>query len=175
MATSKHYTHITFEARVSIENYVVEGRTLAYMARELGVDATSISRELKRNRRYNGRGGPAGGNGNKCARRATCKKRAICDPDCKKRCATCALQRREGRCPEYEEERCRRTRRAPFVCNGCARRHKCPPERRAYSAKADSRLVESREGLDMTSREMASWPPRSRRAWRRADHMLALI
>ena len=136
----------------------MEGRTLAYMARELGVDATSISRELKRNRRYDGRGGPAGGNGNKCAR-----------------CATCALQRREGRCPEYEEERCRRTRRAPFVCNGCARRHKCPPERRAYSAKADSRLVESREGLDMTGREMASWPPRSRRAWRRADHMLALI
>ena len=26
MATPKHYTHITFDMRVSIENYVVEGR-----------------------------------------------------------------------------------------------------------------------------------------------------
>lgn len=160
MATSRHYIHITFEMRVSIENYVAEGRTLAYMARELGLDATSISRELKRNRRYDGHGGPAGGNGNKCAHRTTCKKRAICDPDRKRRCATCAPQCREGKCPEYEKERRRRTHRAPFVCNGCAKRHKCPLERWTYSAKAaqakaDSRLVESREGLDMTGREMA--------------------
>ena len=120
MATSKHYTHITFEARVSR------------------------------------RGGPhAGLHGAR------------------------AGGRRDEHIPRAQAQpplrRPRRPRRAPFVCNGCARRHKCPPERRAYSAKADSRLVESREGLDMTGREMASWPPRSRRAWRRADHMLALI
>ena len=35
MATSKHYTHLTLEMRVSIENYVVEGGTLAHMSREL--------------------------------------------------------------------------------------------------------------------------------------------
>ena len=159
MATSKHYIHITFEMRVSIENYVIEGRTLAYMARELDVDATSISRELKRNRRYDGYSGSPTSK-NKCARRATCKKRAICDPDCKRRCATCAQKCHEGMCPEYEEGWCRRTHRAPFVCNGCAKRHKCPLERWTYSAKAaqakaDSRLVESREGLDMTGHEMA--------------------
>ena len=159
MATSKHYAHITFEMRVSIENYVIEGRTLAYMSRELGVDATSISRELKRNRRCDGYSGSPT-SGNKCVRRKTCKRRAICDPGCKKRCASCARQCREGKCPDFEEERCRRTHRAPFVCNGCAKRPTCPLERWTYSAKvaqakADSRLVESREGLDMTGREMA--------------------
>ena len=159
MATPKHYAHITFEARVAIENFVIEGRTLAYMARELDVDATSVSRELKRNRRYDGHGGSPTSK-NKCAHRETCKLRRICDPDCKKRCATCAQQCREGGCPEYEEEWCRRTHRAPFVCNGCPKRHKCPLERYTYSAKvaqakADSRLVETREGLDMTGREMA--------------------
>ena len=159
MATSKHYAHITFEMRVSIENWVVEGRTLAYMSREIGVDATSISRELKRNRRCDGHScSPA--SKNKCVRRKTCKLRAICDPDCRRRCATCGQQCHEGKCPDFELELCRRTRRAPFVCNGCGKRRECPLERWTYSAKvaqakADSRLVESREGLDMTGREMA--------------------
>ena len=158
MATAKHYNHITLEARVSIENYVVECRTLAYMSRELGIDATSISRELKRNRRCDGYSGSPT-SGNKCARRKTCKLRRICDPDCKKRCATCAQQCHEGKCPDFEEEWCKRTHKAPFVCNGCAKRPTCPLERWTYSAKvaqakADSRLAESREGLDMTGREM---------------------
>ena len=159
MATSKHYIHITFEMRVSIENYVVEGRTLAYMSRELDVDATSVSRELKRNRRCDGRSSNPSCR-NDCAKRQTCKHRRICDPDCKRRCATCAKRCREGGCADYEREWCRRTNRAPFVCNGCAKRSSCPLERFTYSAKvaqakADARLVESREGLDMTGHEMA--------------------
>lgn len=159
MATSKHYNHLTLEMRVSIENYVVEGRTLAYMSRELGVDATSISRELRRNRRCDGRSGSPTSR-NKCARRKTCGLRRICDPDCKRKCSSCGRECREGGCPDYEEEWCRRTHRAPFVCNGCAKRPTCPLERWTYSAKAaqakaDSRLVESREGLDMTGHEMA--------------------
>ena len=159
MATSKHYTHLTFEMRVSIENYVIEGRTLAYMSRELDVDATSISRELKRNRRCDGRSGNPSCR-NDCAKRKTCKLRRVCDPDCKRKCSSCGKECREGGCPGYERERCRRTHRAPFVCNGCAKRSTCPLERWTYSAKvaqakADSRLVESREGLDMTGHEMA--------------------
>lgn len=158
MATSKHYIHITFEMRVSIENYVVEGRTLAYMARELDVDATSISRELKRNRRSDGRSTNPSCR-NDCAKRKTCKLRRICDPECKRKCSSCGAECREGGCPGYERERCRRTHRAPFVCNGCAKRPTCPLERFTYSAKAaqakaDSRLVDSREGLDMTGHEM---------------------
>ena len=158
MATPKHYAHITFEMRVSIENYVVEGRTLAYMSGELDVDATSISRELKRNRRCDGHSGSPTSR-NKCAHRKTCKTRRICDPDCKKKCSSCGRQCREGRCPDYEEEWCKRTHGAPFVCNGCAKRPTCPLERWTYSAKAaqakaDSRLVESREGLDMNGHEM---------------------
>ena len=46
--TSKHYESITFEMRVSIESYVIEGRIRKFMTDELGVDATSISRELSR-------------------------------------------------------------------------------------------------------------------------------
>ena len=159
MATSKHYVHIDLEMRVSIENYVVEGRTLAYMARELGVDSTSISRELKRNRREDGRSTNPSCR-NDCAKRKTCKARGICGGGCRRKCSSCGSMCREGKCPDYEREWCRRTHRAPFVCNGCAKRPTCPLERFTYSAKvaqakADSRLVESREGLDMTGHEMA--------------------
>lgn len=159
MATSKHYSHITFEMRVSIENYVIEGRTLAYMARELDVDATSISRELKRNRRCDGRSANPSCR-NDCAHRKTCGRRRACDPECNRKCSSCGRECHEGKCPDYEREWCRRTQKAPWVCNGCAKRPACPLERWTYSAraadaKARSRLVESREGLDMTGHEMA--------------------
>lgn len=159
MATAKHFTHMTFEMRVSIENHVTEGRTMAFTARDLDIDATSISRELERNRRCDGYGGSILSK-NRCIHRKTCKERRICDPDCRKRCATCTKMCRMGSCDGYEEEWCRRTHKAPWVCNGCAERHTCPLKRFVYSAKvaqtkAGSRLVDSREGLDMTGQEMA--------------------
>lgn len=159
MPTSRHYAHITFEMRVSIENYVIEGRTLAHMARELDIDATSISRELRRNRRSDGfSANPA--LGNRCAHRKSCSARRICDPDCRRKCSACRRMCRAGGCPDWEEAACRRTSRAPWVCNGCAERARCPLERFTYSAKvaqakADARLSESRRGVDTTGREMA--------------------
>lgn len=50
MATAKHYAHLALEMRRGIENGVVGGRSLAWIAEGLGVDATSVSRELRRNR-----------------------------------------------------------------------------------------------------------------------------
>lgn len=159
MATAKHFSHFTFEMRVEIENYVIEKRSLAYMADKLGVDATSISRELKRNRRSDGfRAFNAVKN--TCIRRKSCRLSKLCNPQCKKnKCSACGAVCKKGTCELFEEEVCRRTSRAPWVCNGCEKRHKCPLERYTYSAKvaqakADSRLKESREGLDMTGHEM---------------------
>lgn len=59
MWTSKRDEHITVETN-PIENYIMEGRTLAYMARKLELGATSISRELRRSRRYKGNATPPG-------------------------------------------------------------------------------------------------------------------
>lgn len=159
MATQKHYAHITFEMRVCIENYVTERRSLAFIARELDIDATSISRELKRNRRYDGYNHSLTSR-NTCVHRNTCTLHKLCDAKCKKKCSSCTLMCHEGKCSIYEKEWCRRIHRAPFVCNGCTNRYKCPLERYTYSAKvaqskADSRLIESRIGLNMTGHDMA--------------------
>ena len=159
MATAKHYVHLTLEMRREIENGVIEGRSLAWMAEGLGVDATSISRELRRNRCAQPRN-PNQSLRNDCVHRKTCGRRRICDPGCARKCSSCARMCREGRCGDYERQWCRRTHRAPWVCNGCGRRPTCPLGQFTYSAKvaqakADERLVESRRGLDMTGREMA--------------------
>ncbi len=138
--------------RRGIENGAVEGRSLAWIAEGLGVDATSVSRELRRNRRAQPRS-PSQSPENGRMHRKTCGRRRTCDPGCARMC-------REGRCGDYERQWCRRTHRAPWVCNGCGRRPTCPLGQFTYSArvaqaKADERLVESRRGPDMTGHEMA--------------------
>lgn len=50
MATAKHCVHLTLEMRREIENGVVEGRRLTWMAERFDVCTTSISRELRCNR-----------------------------------------------------------------------------------------------------------------------------
>jgi IS30 family transposase len=81
MATARHYARLTLEMRREIENGVIEGRSLAWMAEGLGVDATSVSRELWRNRCAHPRN-PNQSPGSGCAHRRTCGRRRTCDPGC---------------------------------------------------------------------------------------------
>lgn len=110
MATAKHYAHLTLEMRRGIENGVVEGRSLAWIAEGPGADATSVSRELRRNRCAQPRN-PNQSPGNDCAHRKTCGRRRTCDPDCARKCSSCARMCCEGRCGDYERQWCRRTHR----------------------------------------------------------------
>lgn len=55
---------------------------------------------------------------------------------------------------------CKKTNRYPYVCDGCNLRYSCGNQRFTYDPKkaqsqADSRLVESREGINMTEDEFA--------------------
>lgn len=143
MPTSRRYAHLTFEARITIENRVAEGRSMAQIAAELDMDATTVSRELGRNRRSDGFSANPGLK-NRCVHGRTCGRRRVCDPDCPRKCSSCGRLCRPGGCPDWEEDSCRRTFRAPWVCNGCPGR---PLERLTYSAKvaqakADARLVD---------------------------------
>lgn len=156
-ARQKAYTHITYDMRVFIERCVIEGKPLSFIASQLGIDATSISRELKRNRRCDGKIYSASTR-NTCANRRHCSVKNLCSPTCTKRCSSCARFCNASRCKGYEEQRCATTGRAPWVCNGCNQKTTCPLERWAYSAraaqvKAESRLSESRKGLNMTQEE----------------------
>ena len=88
MATKKHYKHLDLEGRIILENSIIERRSLAWVADKLDMSVTTISRELKRNRRDDGyRGGRI--NHNRCIRRKTCRIKHLCDPDCKRKCSAC--------------------------------------------------------------------------------------
>lgn len=159
MATRNHFTHLDKDARKAIEDGVYEGRSLAWIADSIGVDATTVSRELHRNRRDDGYN-TSPTNRNRCAYRKNCRRKRLCDPDCRKKCSSCAKANCNRLCPDYEPDHCRRTQRAPWVCNGCHEKHVCVCKRYTYSykiaqQKADSRLKETREGLNMTGHEMA--------------------
>lgn len=158
--TKEHYLHLDIDARVLIENSLCERRSFTWMADKLGISTSSVSREIQRNRRDDGF--PSNGKKieNKCAHATTCSKHKVCNPDCLKKCSICQVVRCSKYCDEYELYICKRTDRAPWVCNGCPNLRGCRAHHWRYVAKtaqrlADARLVESRQGLDMTGHEMS--------------------
>lgn len=68
-----------------IENGVVEGRRLARITEGLGVNATSVSRELMRNRSPQLKN-PNCSPGNDCAHYETCGCRRVCDSGTARKC-----------------------------------------------------------------------------------------
>ena len=159
MATAKHFKHFTLEDRKEIENGVIEGRTIKYIAEKLDVDPTSVSRELRRNRHSDGKPTSSLISKTDCIHRKTCKVKHLCNNKCKRKCSSCFKGCNKLGCDNYEPEQCKRITRAPYVCNGCSERHKCPLDRWIYSAKAaqalaDGRLVDARVGIDLTGKEM---------------------
>lgn len=125
----------------------------------LGMDPTSISRELLRNR-VMVKGAAAGGAlCDKCANKPGCKiKRACGSRDCSQACKGCkGLER----CRSYEAFECDRTKKYPFVCNGCAKEGVCPLAQYKYlpdaaQDAARERLVLTRQGADLTEEELRS-------------------
>lgn len=157
--TKEHYLHLDMDARVLIENSLCERRSFTWMADKLGISTSSVSREVQRNRRDDGF--PSNGKKieNKCAHATTCSKHKACDPDCLKKCSICQSVRCSRYCKDYELYVCIRTDKAPWVCNGCISLRGCRAHHWRYVAKtaqglADVRLIESRQGLDMTGHEM---------------------
>ncbi|MDO8950335.1 MAG: IS30 family transposase [Actinomycetota bacterium] len=69
---------------------------------------------------------------------------------------SCRKVRCTNMCGRYEKDICRKNSTAPFCCNGCPSTCACRKHRYHYDAKtaqklADSRLVESRSGIDTTA------------------------
>ncbi len=158
--TKKHYRHLDIDARVLIENSLSERRSLSWMADRIGMGTSTVSREIRRNRRDDGFPKTGDGIENRCSHAKACTRRKVCDPGCRKKCSTCRTSRCSNNCDDYDPSICTRTQMAPWVCTGCPTPRNCRAHRWRYSAKnaqrlADARLVESREGIDLTGHEMA--------------------
>lgn len=109
--SSKKHTHFTLDDRILIHKLLIQGKSLRAIARELSCSASSVSREIYRNRKYV-----------KMYESRKCKNRRIC----KKGSAVCRL------CSDYEEDLCERTQNAPWVCEGCHKLKQCRLNRYRY-------------------------------------------
>ena len=163
MAATKTRTHrqLDLERRKLIEKGLDGRRTLTYISQEVGVNVSTIRREILRNRRNDGASRSMGADKTDCAYLKSCKKKSICDIFCDKRlCKRCVMRKCNDICSDYEMRECPTVTKAPFVCNGCDHYGKCTIRRYRYSAESaqaqsSRRSTEARRGIDLTEEEMS--------------------
>ena len=152
--------HLTAEDRKIIEESLDHKKSYASIAKDLGKDPTTISKEVKAHVVLK-RTGVFGKNYNNCKHQFLCKKSAICNrcvsPQRHSFCRNCTLCNQH--CSDYEPIVCLRRKKTDYVCNGCGFIKDCNFEKRFYkAAKAHEEyrtlLSESRSGIGLTEEEL---------------------
>ena len=153
-------THLTLDERIEIEAALNERKSFKMIARDLGKDPTTISKEVRnhlipeRPNLYN-----------PCVHYPKCRKHSN-HPDrgpctnCNKHfqyCRTCG--KCISCCSEYEPLVCLKVDKPPYVCNGCLTRRSCHLDHKFYRAKhaqEEYEVVrsESREGISVSPEEL---------------------
>ena len=152
--------HLDLEGRKLIERGLDEGKTFTYIAREVGMEVSTIRREILRNRRNDGMSYSQGADKTDCAHLKTCKLKNLCKLHCDKRlCKRCTIRKCKSICNEYERRECLSVTKAPFVCNACEHFGRCTLSRFRYSAESAGvqttrRCKEARSGIDLTEEEI---------------------
>lgn len=165
--SSYKYKHLTLDNRITIQKALKEGRTFVEIGALLGKDPSTISKEVKAHLDYRNTGTRSRVY-NPCKSRKTCTKQYICGKEnCgfighfwiqKTYCSECALCM--VNCPDFVEEKCPTTQKAPYVCNSCRQVRSCTLSKQFYEAKEAHKAYEqtksdSRQGIDITPEELS--------------------
>lgn len=131
-------THLTLEDRKKIQDGIENELTKVEIAKIIGKDPTTISKEIRNRRKLKPR--------NPFNNPITCTKF--------KECGIC-----HGKCSEYEEIKCLRRDRKIGVCNLCPKINNCRLDKYFYYAKQAHEsylytLSDAREGINLTTKEM---------------------
>lgn len=131
-------THLSLEDRKIIQDGIEKELTKVEIAKSIGKDPTTVSKEIKNRRKLKPR--------NPFNNPITCTKF--------KQCGIC-----HGKCSEYEEIKCLRRDRKVGACNLCPNISKCKLDKYFYYAKQAHEnylytLSDSREGINLTTKEM---------------------
>lgn len=165
MNTTEHMTkknkHLTFDDRCTIEAGLKNRLSFKAIAKILGKNCTTISKEIKNHFIFAKKGAPYR-RFNDCIHRFNCYHLGdlceVCTQKKKLCCSNCVGC--TNTCPDYAKEECPDLKKPPYVCNGCSNRSKCTLEKHLYYAKeAHSEyrevLSESRSGFNVTEEEIA--------------------
>ena len=153
--------HLTAEARKFIENSLNQKMNCTNIAKALGKDPTTISKEVKTHAITWRKGILNGRNYNNCKHQFNCKKTALCTScEVSKRyafCRSCIICNQH--CPDFEPITCFRRKKAAHVCNGCGFMSDCNFEKKLYRASVAQQeyktlLSEARSGIGFTEEEL---------------------
>ena len=156
--TMSKNTHLTLNDRIDIEIGLRERKSFSSIARDLGKDPSTISKEVRNHvklsqpQRYN----PCSVRRD-CAHTGDLCKR--CQYSWSKDCKKCGyFDCYKQNCPDFREDACPKLSKPPYVCNGCQSRNGCKRQRHLYDAKYaqaeyEAILHESRQGFAITPAE----------------------
>lgn len=143
---------LNFDDRIHIQMDITQNIPFSQTAAKLSCHSTTIAREVKNNS-VTVYGNKSLGY-NSCIHRNSCSKIKVCGDACSyssnRKCHICGRCR--DMCPDFKEEFCMVTAKAPYVCNGCEKFGTCTLVRRTYDAQkaqqlADERISASRSGI----------------------------
>ena len=148
--------HLTLDNRITILEEIKKNTLLKDIGVKVSKDPTTISKEVKNNRyaketKFNNNTTKC----KECVNLKNCKTKNLCkNTTCKYDCKSCKLIDATKLCSNYKETDCIKTRRFPFVCNGCTRTGGCKKTHYYYNPKLaqenyEKTLVDSRVGVNI--------------------------
>lgn len=153
--------HLNLEARILIETLLNERNSFKSIAKQLGKDCTTISKEIKSHICFD-KVGTYGRAFNDCRLgiHHQCSIQKICHSctsNQNRLCWTCG--KCISSCISYEKYICPKLAKPPYVCNGCTDRSKCSLEKRLYKASYAQKEYEhvkseSRSGFALSESEL---------------------
>ena len=137
----KSYKHLTLQDRITIQCGVTQSLSFKTIAAQLGKDASTIAKEVKRHlivkntssatRRYN-----------PCAKADACTQKHLCTQRCSKYCKNC------GKCFQYCREfvymEYPKLKVPPYCCNPCKSKLHCSLTKHYYYAQLAQKAYETK-------------------------------
>ena len=153
-----NYNRIKFKERARIEASIYAKESFSSIAKELGRNTSSITREVKQNRARIKGSYP---HGKDCIYPPHYTKTKLCgDVYCSRRCGTCSEYVCTELCDRCRNHSCKKTEKAPFVCVHCGEKNKksCRFDKYYYiaekaAAKAKATRSESRKEIRLSQEE----------------------
>lgn len=144
--------HMSLHDRIIINNGLNNGLSFKAIARTIGKNCSTVSKEVRKNSVHRDVSAP-GRIFNNCLHRFSCQLYNICSTchlSRPKICRSCKFCRSE--CDYFIEDVCPRLSKPPYVCNGCSDKNKCTLSKKLYFAleankSYQTRLIDSRKGI----------------------------
>ena len=148
--------HLNLSERIAIEMGLRQGKNFKQIGKELGRDATTISKEVKRviaDMRYDNE--PVD-----CIRVKECRRTNLCSKQgCHNFCKYCKDKDCSKICRMWGPARCQKLMAPPYVCNGCNALRTCHKGKQMYRAQDAQKLYEktrseSRKGINASEEDL---------------------